>query len=105
MSEYGGDAKQEDEDEDAIKSMENGTTLLKYGKYGKPKFKMFHLSRDHKYLVWFSQKKSSEETRIRIKEIRKIAIGSESKVVEKTKKAELQETSFTIFYGKSGHEK
>lgn len=78
---------------------------LKYGKYGKPKYKMFHLTPDHKFLVWFSQKKSAEQTRIRIKEIRKIAIGSESKVVEKTKKQELQETSFTIFYGKSGQEK
>merc|ERR1712154_638113 len=53
-----------------------------------------------KYLVWFSQKKSSEETRIRIKDIKKISIGTESKVVEKTKKKDLHETSFTIFYGK-----
>ena len=66
---------------------------------------MFHLTPDHKYLVWFSQKKSSEETRIKIKEIRKIAIGSDSKVVEKTKKKDLHETSFTIFYGKGNTEK
>jgi len=94
-----------DDDEDVIESLEQGTTLLKYGKYGKPKFKMFHLSKDHKYLVWYSQKKNSEETRIRIKEIRKIAIGSDSKVVEKTKKADVHETSFTIFYGKANNEK
>merc|ERR1712244_198468 len=55
---------------------------------------------DHKYLVWFSQKKSAEETRIKIKEIKQISIGSESKVVQKTKKKDLHETSFTIFYGK-----
>jgi len=99
------DGDNKEDDEDVIESLEQGATLLKYGKYGKPKFKMFHLSRDHKYLVWFSQKKSSEETRIRIKEIRKIAIGSESKVVEKTKKADVHETSFTIFYGKANNEK
>merc|ERR1719189_2475837 len=99
------DGDNKEDDEDVIESLEQGATLLKYGKYGKPKFKMFHLTPDHKYLVWFSQKKLSEETRIRIKEIRKIAIGSESKVVEKTKKQELQETSFTIFYGKTGQEK
>jgi len=102
------DLKEKDDDkddEDVIESLEQGATLLKYGKYGKPKFKMFHLTPDHKYLVWFSQKKSSEETRIRIKEIRKIAIGSESKVVEKTKKKDVQETSFTIFYGKANNEK
>jgi len=93
------------DDEDVIESLEQGTTLLKYGKYGKPKYKMFHLTPDHKYLVWFSQKKSAEQTRIRIKEIRKIAIGSESKVAERTKKQELRETSFTIFYGKAGAEK
>eukprot|EP00486_Rosalina_sp_Unknown_P000938 CAMPEP_0201568432 /NCGR_PEP_ID=MMETSP0190_2-20130828/9505_1 /ASSEMBLY_ACC=CAM_ASM_000263 /TAXON_ID=37353 /ORGANISM="Rosalina sp." /LENGTH=600 /DNA_ID=CAMNT_0047989545 /DNA_START=112 /DNA_END=1911 /DNA_ORIENTATION=+ len=95
----------DDDDEDVIEKLEEGTTLLKYGKYGKPKYKMFHLTPDHKYLVWFSQKKSSEETRIRIKEIRKIAIGSESKVVEKTKKTDLHETSFTIYYGKANNEK
>lgn len=61
---------------------------------------MFQLSADHKYLVWYSQKKSAEETRIRIKDIKKISIGSESKVVQKTKKKDLHETSFTIFYGK-----
>merc|ERR1711970_1074388 len=98
------DIDDDKDDEDVIESLEQGTTLLKYGKYGKPKYKMFHLTPDHKYLVWFSQKKSAEQTRIRIKEIRKIAIGSESKVVEKTKKQELQETSFTIFYGKTGEE-
>ena len=78
---------------------------LKYGKYGKPKYKMFHLTPDHKYLVWFSPKKSTDETRIKIKEIRKIDIGSESKVVEKTKKTDLHETSFTIYYGKEPNEK
>ena len=62
---------------------------------------MFNLSADHKYLMWFSQKKSSEETRIRIKDIKKISIGSESKVVQKTNKKDVHETSFTIFYGKS----
>ena len=66
---------------------------------------MFHLTPDHKYLVWFSQKKSSEETRIRIKEIRKIAIGAESKAVEKTKNTDLHETSFTIYYGKAQEKK
>ena len=66
---------------------------------------MFHLTPDHKYLVWFSQTKSSEETRIRINEIPKIVIGSESKVVEKTKKADVHETSFTILYGKANNEK
>jgi len=104
LSSVGSDHK-DDEEEDVIESLEQGTTLLKYGKYGKPKYKMFHLTPDHKYLVWFSQKKSSEETRIKIKEIRKIAIGSESKVVEKTKKTDLHETSFTIFYGKSNNQK
>merc|ERR1712228_768139 len=94
------DNKQNDEDENVIESMEQGTTLLKYGKYGKPKYKMFHLSADHKYLEWYSQKKSSQETRIRIKDIKKISIGSDSKVVQKTKKKDLHETSFTIFYGK-----
>merc|ERR1712003_309492 len=85
---------------DVMETMEQGTILLKYGKYGKPKYKMFQLSADHKYLVWFSQKKSAEETRIKINEIKQISIGSESKVVQKTKKKDLHETSFTIFYGK-----
>ena len=66
---------------------------------------MFNLTPDHKYLIWFSKKKSHEDTRIRIKEIRKIAIGSESRVVLKTKKRDIHEKSFTIYYGKATNEK
>jgi len=94
------DLKQDDE-EDVIESMEQGTTLLKYGKYGKPKYKTFALTPDHKYLTWFSQKKSAEETRIKVVNIRKIDFGSDSKVVEKTKQTDLHDTSFTIYYGSS----
>jgi hypothetical protein len=42
---------------DVLTQMKEGTTLLKYGKYGSGGYRTFRLSKDHKYLVWFSQKK------------------------------------------------
>jgi len=88
-------------DDDLMNTLKTGTTMMKYGRYGKPKFKVFQLTPDHQYLVWFSEKKDVQDTRIPIKEIQKILIASESKAVQKVKNKELHETSFTILYGPS----
>jgi len=85
------------ESNDVLTQMKEGTTLLKYGKYGGGGYRTFQLSKDHKYLIWFSQKKNIENTRIPIEEIVEIKIGKDSDV---RNKEEVQETSFTVIYGK-----
>ncbi|ETO00745.1 Ran GTPase binding protein, partial [Reticulomyxa filosa] len=72
---------------------------LKYGRYGSG-YRTFRLSDDHKYLIWFSQKKDKENTRIPIKDIVEIKIGKESDVVRRSKAEDIHETSFTVVYGK-----
>ena len=85
---------------DAMQQMKEGTSLMKYGKYGKPKYRMFQLSPDHKYLVWYSPKKDVNTTRVPIDQIQKILIAEESDVATKSEK-EIKETSFTVVYGKT----
>jgi len=58
-------------DDDLMNTLKTGTTMMKHGKYGKPKFKVFQLTPDHQYLIWFSEKKDVQDTRIPIKEIQK----------------------------------
>jgi hypothetical protein len=87
--------------ESVLDKMKGGTTFMKYGRFGRPKYRMFQLSKDHKYLLWFSPRKDQSDTRIPIKYIQKIKIGKESDASSKTKSAEVQETSFTVVYGKT----
>jgi len=94
------DTQSSEEKSDVLMQMKEGTTLLKYGKYGSGGYRTFRLSKDHKYLVWFSQKKNTASTRVPINEIMEIKIGKESDVVRKTKEEEIHETSFTVVYGK-----
>lgn len=89
------------EESNVLSTLKEGTTLMKYGRYGKPKYRMFQLSKDHKYLVWFSPKKDAKNTRVPIAQILQILIGEDSAASKKTKNKEIQETSFTVVYGKS----
>ncbi|ETO19469.1 hypothetical protein RFI_17761, partial [Reticulomyxa filosa] len=72
---------------------------LKYGKFGSGGYRTFRLSKDHKYLVWFSQKKDEANTKIPINAIVEIRIGKESDVVRRVKDRDIYETSFTVIYG------
>merc|ERR1712130_593186 len=86
-------------------TLERGMDLLKYGRYGKPKWKKFCLDKDHSYFMWKSNKKSLEQTRIAIGNIREIVIGSECKIVNKKVNKSRRDRSFTIYFGERLHEK
>lgn len=63
---------------------------------------MFHVTPDHKYIVWFSAKKTAEETRIKIKNLLQVQTGSASMLADKLKKdKDLLDTAISIYYGKS----
>ena len=87
-------------DGNILDRMKNGETLLKYGKFGKPKYKTFQLTKDNKSLIWFSAKKSINDTTIYIENIRKILIGDKANLNKSTKKnRDVVRASFTIYYG------
>eukprot|EP00494_Astrolonche_serrata_P032517 UN32786 len=83
---------------DALKEMRKGTSLLKYGARGKPKFRFFQLTKDNSALKWFSDKKKLHDTTINIKDISKIAEHSEHEKNKKEGFQEMAESSFTIDY-------
>jgi len=70
-------------DNDTINTLKSGTTLLKYGRHGKPKFKLFQLTPDQKYLIWHSEKKDIYQTSIALQDIQKILVANESNIVKK----------------------
>jgi len=95
------DGDEADASTGVLDKMKGGTTFMKYGKFGRPKYRMFQLTKDHRYLVWFSPKKDQAETRIPIKYVQQIKIGKESEATSKSKSSEVHETSFTVVYGKT----
>eukprot|EP01084_Bolivina_argentea_P261935 442835_1 len=87
-----------DEIVDIIQIMKTGVIFLKHGKRGKPKYLLFYLTFQHKYLAWFDPSLSHDESRIHIKAIRRIEIGTESQIVKKTKNRNIIEASCTIVW-------
>jgi len=81
---------------DALTEMKKGTALVKYGKRGAPKFRIFQLSQDNSELIWFSDKKKVSQTRIPIEDMKEIKenVKHDSKADE-----DLVNTSFSIIHG------
>ena len=76
------------------------------GRYKTPQFCLFELHNDFKYLQWYRKTESMEVTRIRIKEIRDIAVGSESRlpvIYSKKNDAAIVKASCTIYWGKANN--
>lgn len=81
---------------DAMQEMIKGTSLMKYGKRGAPKFRHFQLSEDRECLIWFSKKKNLSDSRILIGEMHEVVPNVKH---ERKANEELVHTSFAILYG------
>jgi len=81
---------------DAIIELHKGSALMKYGKRGQPKFRMFQLSKNNERLIWFSDKKKPEDTQIKIEDMVRIET---DKLHDTRTNEELKQTSFSIIYG------
>merc|ERR1719336_750147 len=80
---------------DALVELHKGSALMKYGRRGSPKFRMFQLSKDNKLLIWFSEKKDASQTRIPIDDMVRIEKNQQH---DSRADPELRATSFTIVY-------
>jgi len=83
---------------DALSEMRKGCSLLKYGSKlaSKPKFRYFQLSKNNAELIWFSDKKKSEDSRILISDI--VEIRQNEQHEKKQKEEFVTSNSFTIIY-------
>jgi len=80
---------------DALVELHKGSALMKYGRRGQPKFRIFQLSKDNKILEWFSDKKDREQTRIPVEEMIRI---EKNQLHDARSDNELKVTSFSIVY-------
>jgi hypothetical protein len=78
----------------AISVMKKGAALMKHGRRGNPNFRHFQLSERNQFLIWYSHKKSLDQTKIRISDIREVRMGEEH--VKDT--SLIAKSSFTVVY-------
>jgi len=84
---------------DALEIMHVGTQFLKYGNFGFPHFRHFHLTTDNSALQWYSKKKHPSKTCVLFKNIKDIIIGQNMPKFRRHRAPELARSSFSIIYG------
>jgi len=63
---------------------------------GRPKFKTFNISSDHKFLLWDSTNKRPEQTRIALNDIIQVVYGQRTEKFNKARRKDLDAFSFSI---------
>ncbi|KAK3220837.1 hypothetical protein Dsin_014807 [Dipteronia sinensis] len=81
--------------EQAIRALKKGTYLLKYGRWGKPKFCPFRLSSDEKLLIWYSGK---EEKQVKLSHISRIIPGQRTTIFQRYPQPKKECQSFSLIY-------
>ncbi|KAL5747426.1 hypothetical protein ACOSP7_024429 [Xanthoceras sorbifolium] len=81
--------------EQAIRALKKGTYLLKYGRWGKPKFCPFRLSSDETLLIWYSGK---EEKQLKLSHISRIIPGQRTTIFQRYPQPKKECQSFSLLY-------
>ncbi|KAL8457412.1 hypothetical protein ACS0TY_035317 [Phlomoides rotata] len=81
----------------AINALKKGTYLLKYGRWGKPKFCPFQLSNDETTLIWYAGK---EQKQLRLSQVSRIIPGQRTAIFQRYPRPEKEYQSFSLLYGK-----
>lgn len=83
---------------EAIKVMKEGQVLLKYCRSTKPHFRKFLLTEDEKTLVWGSPNKTTTESQVQLKAVKRLMKGQKTQIFERYKNPDLDELSFSLLY-------
>lgn len=81
--------------EQAITTLKKGMYLMKYGRWGKPKFCPFRLSNDEKSLIWYSDK---EEKQLKLSHVSRIIPGQRTAVFRRCPQPDKEHQSFSLIY-------
>lgn len=84
--------------QEAIKVMKEGQVLLKYCRSTKPHFRKFLLTEDEKTLVWGSPNKTTTESQVQLKAVKRLMKGQKTQIFERYKNPDLDELSFSLLY-------
>eukprot|EP00494_Astrolonche_serrata_P023162 UN23420 len=86
---------------DAYKFLETGSAMMKFGKRGKPHFRMVQLSPDSSYLIWFSLNKYMDQSRVPINAITAVLLGQQTENFKRMKWSSLSPCSLSILHSGS----
>jgi len=81
-----------------VAKLQTPTELLKFGRGGKPGFRTFRLSPDLTSLTWSSKSKTSDQTKVDIKNIKEIRFGQRTEKFKKNNRPDLESLSFSLIY-------
>ncbi|XP_031269082.1 PH, RCC1 and FYVE domains-containing protein 1 isoform X1 [Pistacia vera] len=79
----------------AIRVLKKGTYLLKYGRWGKPKFCPFKLSTDETLLIWYAGK---DEKQLKLSLVSRIIPGQRTAIFQRYPQPEKEYQSFSLIY-------
>ena len=90
---------------DAYPYLATGSSMMKFGKRGKPHFRIVQLSPDSSYLLWFSANKYMDQSRIPVNSINAVVMGQQTDNFKRMKWSSLSPCSFSILHGPAGNQK
>merc|ERR1719361_561557 len=90
---------------DAYPYLATGSAMMKFGKRGKPHFRIVQLSPDSSYLLWFSANKYMDQSRIPVNSINAVVMGQQTDNFKRMKWSSLSPCSFSILHGPAGGQK
>lgn len=82
----------------ALEIMQNGANLLKHTRRSMPHIRMFQLTSDLKFLIWYTSAKSQTKSSVPLQRITEIRIGQTTPNFEKYPIPMLNHLSFSILY-------
>jgi len=90
---------------DAYPYLATGSSMMKFGKRGKPHFRIVQLSPDSSYLLWFSANKYMDQSRIPVNSINAVVMGQQTDNFKRMKWSSLSPCSFSILHGPAANQK
>lgn len=87
--------------EELLTALRKGSTLIKYGRRGKPKTHHFRLSADDRELIWDSNK--GKIRRIPLSSVIRVCQGQDSPVFRRSPEPGLVPLSFSLYYQEKGN--
>eukprot|EP00823_Brevimastigomonas_motovehiculus_P009275 TRINITY_DN8942_c0_g1_i1.p1 TRINITY_DN8942_c0_g1~~TRINITY_DN8942_c0_g1_i1.p1 ORF type:complete len:646 (+),score=156.25 TRINITY_DN8942_c0_g1_i1:101-2038(+) len=74
------------------------TELLKFGKSGRPAFRIFRLNEEFTALTWQSKTKTTTQTKIEFKDVKEIVYGQRTEKFRHHNRSDLEHLSFSLYY-------
>ena len=82
----------------AIELMKQGANLLKHTRNSMPHIRLFQLTNDLKYLIWYTSNKTNQEASVPLKDINSVQTGQSTENFKRYPIETLSHLSFSVLY-------